>query len=35
MGWVRNSYNSTIGMKWVMGLTGAGLVLFVLVAHAG
>lgn len=35
MGWVRNSYNSTIGMKWVMGLTGAGLVLFVLVHMLG
>jgi len=35
MGWVRNAYNSTIGMKWAMGLTGAGLFLFVLVHMLG
>ena len=35
MSFVRNAYNSTIGMKWVMGLTGAGLFLFVLVHMLG
>lgn len=32
MGWARSTLNSTIGMKWLMGLTGLGLVLFV-IAH--
>jgi succinate dehydrogenase / fumarate reductase cytochrome b subunit len=32
MGWVRATLGSTIGMKWIMGLTGLGLVGFV-IAH--
>jgi succinate dehydrogenase / fumarate reductase cytochrome b subunit len=32
MAWLRTTFNSTIGMKWLMGLTGLALSLFVL-AH--
>lgn len=35
MGWLRTTFNSTVGMKWVMGLTGLGLTLFVLVHMLG
>jgi len=35
MTWWMKTWNSSIGLKWIMGLTGAGVVLFVLGHLAG